>query len=94
MIEREACSKADLPNWVIYLESVKVGSKATESPIDRRSINNPIRVGGRKSSILVVFLFCHLHQLPVRAVHAEDGVGRIMEGGTLCGGGGDFRFGS
>ena len=32
MIEREACSKADLPNWVIYLESVKVGSKATESP--------------------------------------------------------------
>ena len=44
VIEREACSKADLPNWVIYLESVKVGSKATESPIDRRSINNPIRV--------------------------------------------------
>ena len=32
VIEREACSKADLPNWVIYLESVKVGSKATESP--------------------------------------------------------------
>jgi hypothetical protein len=32
MIERDACSKADLPNWVIYLESVKVGSKATESP--------------------------------------------------------------
>jgi hypothetical protein len=59
---------------------VKVGSKATESPIDRRSINNPIRVGGRKSSILVVFLFCHLHQFLVRAVHAEDGVGRIMEG--------------